>query len=200
MKKIFFFHGLGGNFSDEDLDAIRGIFQSYEIDFYSPSLDYQFFNDNPFFFKGVQEAIKRFNPDAVIGNSMGGNIAYHIGASLGLPTLCFNPALSEKTMSYSFFHKHYDYVSPASKEVIQILLATHDDVVDHAATVKFLNKRKEKKRHIIEPLQGKTHTLPFEVILKSIVDFSNKYIHEKETTDAVQLNEDSSVVQSATAS
>ena len=47
--------------------------------------------------------------DMIVGNSMGGYFAYHLGKACGKPTLCFNPAISEVTTSYSWFNQVTNY-------------------------------------------------------------------------------------------
>ena len=56
---------------------------------YTPSIKYH----NKESFTIIIAHIKKQNPDYIIGSSMGGYFAYLIGATLGIPTILFNPAV-----------------------------------------------------------------------------------------------------------
>tara|TARA_B100001287_G_C22577944_1_gene479553 strand:+ start:244 stop:795 length:552 start_codon:yes stop_codon:yes gene_type:complete len=61
---------------------------------YAPQMDYR----NEANFKNVLNKIKSFNPDIIVGSSMGGYFAYIIGSTLKIKTCLFNPAVHGRSI------------------------------------------------------------------------------------------------------
>ena len=85
--KIAYLHGLE---SSNDPKSPKIIWLNNNFDqVYTPSIKYH----NKESFTIIIAHIKKQNPDYIIGSSMGGYFAYLIGATLGIPTILFNPAV-----------------------------------------------------------------------------------------------------------
>ena len=85
--KIAYLHGLE---SSNDPKSPKIIWLNNNFDpVYTPSIKYH----NKESFTSITAHIKKQNPDYIIGSSMGGYFAYLIGATLGIPTILFNPAV-----------------------------------------------------------------------------------------------------------
>ena len=85
--KIAYLHGLE---SSNDPTSSKIIWLNNNFDqVYTPSIKYH----NKDSFTIIIAHIKKQNPDYIIGSSMGGYFAYLIGATLGIPTILFNPAV-----------------------------------------------------------------------------------------------------------
>ena len=85
--KIAYLHGLE---SSNDPKSPKIIWLNDNFDqIYTPSIKYH----NKESFTSITAHIKKQNPDYIIGSSMGGYFAYLIGATLGIPTILFNPAV-----------------------------------------------------------------------------------------------------------
>ena len=85
--KIAYLHGLE---SSNDPKSPKIIWLNDNFDqAYTPSIKYH----NKESFTSITAHIKKQNPDYIIGSSMGGYFAYLIGATLGIPTILFNPAV-----------------------------------------------------------------------------------------------------------
>ena len=85
--KTAYLHGLE---SSNDPTSLKIIWLNNNFDqVYTPSIKYH----NKESFTIIIAHIKKQNPDYIIGSSMGGYFAYLIGATLGIPTILFNPAV-----------------------------------------------------------------------------------------------------------
>ena len=85
--KIAYLHGLE---SSIDIFSVKIRWLNDNFDqVYTPSIKYH----NKESFTIIIAHIKKQNPDYIIGSSMGGYFAYLIGATLGIPTILFNPAV-----------------------------------------------------------------------------------------------------------
>jgi len=171
-KKVLFCHGLGGNGLIDHKDVME-YFANRGIDIVSPTIDHQSYIRNPLIFN----YFKKISEDCeyIVGNSMGGFFAYHIGKALGKPTLVFNPALSSVTTSYIWFNSSTKYLPASNQKDTLILLSTNDDVVDHRRTKEFLEQETVNQGYTtnrVEPLVDMTHNLDFMIIVNEILDFT----------------------------
>lgn len=167
MKKMLYLHGLGGAGLNRELYPY---FIANDIDVISPTVDHELFINNPFLFKTLQHLAQEC--DFIVGNSMGGYFAYHLGKATGKPTLCFNPAISDKTLSYNWFSKVTDYTPSEIQSNTLIFMGTEDEVVDHKAGMKFLSKENYDE-NFVKLIQGHGHQLPFGLMRREISKFAN---------------------------
>lgn len=168
-KKILYCHGLGGEGLGAHQEVLR-YFAQHGIDMVSPTIDHEHFINNPHIFELMKVLAQ--DVDYIVGNSMGGYFAYHLGKSLGKPTLLFNPAISKVTTSYSWFNRVTNYTPAEEQKDTLILLATHDDVVDHNHTRRFIESENYDTNRI-ESLEGMTHSLEFMTIINKMFEFTN---------------------------
>jgi hypothetical protein len=90
---ILYFHGLNGSLSDEKRTTLEKYFTVE-----APQIDYE--RDNV---DEVVSSLCDFHTfDAIIGNSMGGYLAYHTARQLALPCLLFNPAIAERSVEIQY--------------------------------------------------------------------------------------------------
>jgi uncharacterized protein len=151
MKKILYLHGL------ESLPV--GDKNEFMKEFgilHAPIVKYK--EDKDFFSK-LSNVIKDNNIDLVIGSSLGGYTAYHLGIMHEIPSITFNPALSlvETILGYSPLPN----ITDTQKSERFILLGELDDVVhNHVVTdyLKLNNDDKAKVTYI--PNMG--HRVPYE--------------------------------------
>lgn len=89
--KIAYLHGLE---SSIDTSSLKIIWLNDNFSHvYTPSINYH--NTNSF--TNILTQIKKHKPDYIVGSSMGGYFAYLIGASLEIPTILFNPAVTGRS-------------------------------------------------------------------------------------------------------
>ena len=91
MKNILYLHGFGSNFANakekvkvlEDFGTVHGIDIFYERGFDRCLSE-------------AKNVAKENNIDLVVGTSMGGHLASHVGSDLGIPFVALNPVLDPK--------------------------------------------------------------------------------------------------------
>jgi len=167
MIKVLYCHGMGG--SGINNPKVLNIFKSHGIDLISPTINHSLYIDNPHIFNLQKEIADEV--DMIVGNSMGGYFAYHLGKACGKPTLCFNPAISEVTTSYNWFNNVTNYTPSNNQKKTIIYMSTNDNVVDHNYGKIFIEKNGFETDEI-EYLDGETHSLPFEIIFEKILNLS----------------------------
>jgi len=125
MKRIFFIHGLESNnkSSKVDLMVTKG------FDVLAPSMDY---TTNDSLFSQTLEKVLEFQPDLIVGSSMGGYFAHHIGTHYPSTLLLLNPAL----ISRSFEPK----IVPdgVEKSEVWALLGEQDELISPIENFKIL--------------------------------------------------------------
>ena len=85
--KIAYLHGLESSIDTSSV-KIRWLKENFD-QIYTPTIMYH----NKESFTSITAHIKKQSPDYIVGSSMGGYFAYLIGATLGIPTILFNPAV-----------------------------------------------------------------------------------------------------------
>ena len=148
MKRIFFIHGLESNNKSSKVDLMR----SKGFDVVAPSMDY---TTNDSLFYQTLEKVLEFQPHLIVGSSMGGYFASHIGTHYPTTLLLLNPAL----ISRSFEPKIVPDGTEKSK--IWALLGEQDDLISPIENFKILQNRgatirmgKHGHRTPIEAFQG----------------------------------------------
>jgi hypothetical protein len=158
MKRIFFIHGLesSNKSSKVDLMVTKG------FDVLAPSMDY---TTNDSLFSQTLEKVLEFQPHLIVGSSMGGYFAHHIGTHYSSTLLLLNPAL----ISRSFEPK----IVPdgTAKSEVWALLGEQDELISPIENFKILQNMgvtirmgKHGHRTPIEAFQG-----VFEELIKEMV-------------------------------
>ena len=131
MKRIFFIHGLESSNKSSKVDWM----QSKGFDVLAPSMDYAT-NDSLFY--QTLEKVLEFQPHLIVGSSMGGYFAYHIGSHYSTTLLLLNPALisrsfepiivpdgTEKSKIWALLGEQDDLISPIQNfNILQSIGAT----------------------------------------------------------------------------
>ena len=157
MKKklnVLYFHGLVGGYSDFIEEVIVGSIDN-ESKLIYPTLDYDklySLNINP-----IEIYSKLDFVDVVIGNSMGGFIAYQVAKRLNIPCLLFNPALMETTKSYSMFGLGLSEVEDKGN-LNYIVIGDEDDVVPTKNSLEWVDRNKIKNLKVVIEKMG--HSVP----------------------------------------
>lgn len=86
--RIAFFHGLESKPRSEKNIFLEEVFDHI----YAPEMDYNL----PDIFDKTLKDIQDFNPDLLIGSSMGGYFAFCLSTLTNIPTLIFNPAVIDR--------------------------------------------------------------------------------------------------------
>ncbi len=124
--KILYLHGLNSTNLNERTDWLSGYGKVIH-----PLMDY---SNIPAAYKYAERLVKKYKPDIIVGSSMGGFLAYHLGNYTGTPTVLLNPALvmglivKPTNKIYPVKNKHY------------IALGTQDEVIPPFTTKKILKE------------------------------------------------------------
>ena len=125
MKRILYLHGLESAQGGKKVDFLAN--RGYV---YAPEMDYTRKDLFPFLMKVVDE----FQPDIIIGSSMGGYVAYVLGGLFKIPLLVFNPALHSRKFDPiipEFVKKHY----PTKMTVV---VGEEDSIINANTTLTYL--------------------------------------------------------------
>ncbi|WP_405330206.1 YqiA/YcfP family alpha/beta fold hydrolase [Leeuwenhoekiella sp. LLG6367-2.1] len=125
---ILYLHGL-----ESKLNASKRAFLESYGAVIAPDLDYK---NNP---DAIQQTYVNYKSEAidyVMGSSMGGFAAYHLGLAFNTPVLLFNPALVKRSVP-----QNIPKFEAASSGFGQVVLGGKDTVVDPSDTLTFLGQQ-----------------------------------------------------------
>lgn len=160
--KIVYLHGLRSSPKSEKVDFLRSLGHNV----YNPLIDYQDYN----IYFNMEKEIKKFNPDWIIGSSMGGYLGYHYARVFNIRALLFNPAfkIMDNEKSYITNIKTPD-LNQKYFPLIEIHLGKNDDIVDKDVTENFIQKNLPKYSYNII-----SHNFGHRIPLDSFKNIVNK--------------------------
>ena len=123
--KIFYLHGLESTNQSSKVDFMR----SLGHDVHAEYMDYRKVLD---LYKKTLNSIKDFRPDMMVGSSMGGYFAYHLGTHYKTNLLLLNPALPNRSFDPTILPDGIE------KSKMWALIGKNDDLVDPVANEKIL--------------------------------------------------------------
>ena len=152
--KILYLHGLESPQGGEKVD-----FLSKKAFVHAPEMDYTRNDIFPF----IIDTIEEFKPDLIIGSSMGGYVAYVLGALYKIPVLAYNPAVHSRKFDLGF----PEFIKYHTPDKITIVLGEKDNVIDGKRTLDWL------KDHIgskymdvqVERIKNMGHRVPLDVFV-----------------------------------
>jgi len=156
-KKVIYFHGLESNQGGEKVEYLAN--RCY---IHAPSMDYTREDIFPF----LTQMVEDFQPDLIIGSSMGGYTAYILGALYNIPIIAFNPALHSRP-----FNPNYPkFVNKHIANNARIILGEEDTIIKPSSTLEWL------KDHIvdthpkitIEKVNEMGHRVPLDIFINKI--------------------------------
>jgi hypothetical protein len=159
--KIFFLHGLESNHQSSKVDLMRTL--GYEV--HAEYMDYKNVLN---LYVMTLTRIFEFKPDMIVGSSMGGYFAFHLGTHYKTNLLLLNPALPNRSFDPP--------ILPDGKENSKIwaLIGKNDDIVDPLANESIL-----KSAGAVVAIGDHEHRTPlkiFESFFKEVVQaLSNPY-------------------------
>ena len=125
MKRIFFIHGLESSNKSSKVDLMR----SKGFDVLAPSMDYA---TNEDLFSQTLEKVLEFQPHLIVGSSMGGYFAFHIGFHYSTTLLLLNPALISRPFQPKILQDGRE------KSKVWALLGEKDDLISPIENFKIL--------------------------------------------------------------
>ena len=125
--KIFYIHGLESTQNSSKVDLMRSL--GYDV--HAEYMDYRNVSD---LYEKTLNSIKDFKPFMIVGSSMGGYFAYHLGTHYKTNLILLNPALPNRTFDPPILPDGIE------KSKIWALLGENDDVVDPVANEEILKR------------------------------------------------------------
>ncbi len=124
MEKILYLHGLESKQGGQKVD-----FLASEGAVFAPKMDYK----RKDFQKWITNIVEEFQPDLIIGSSMGGYVADILSKAYDIPAILFNPALHGRKFDPEIneFELTFDVKSFNRRIVV---LGMNDDVVNPQLT------------------------------------------------------------------
>ena len=125
--KIFFLHGLESSHQSSKVDLMRASGHNVHAEY----MDYKNVLD---LYAKTLNSIIEFNPDLIVGSSMGGYFAYHLGTHYKTNLLLLNPALPNRTFDPPILPDGIE------KPKIWALVGENDDVVRPKENIEILKR------------------------------------------------------------
>jgi len=159
MRKIMYLHGLESSNICDKVDFLR---EQNEV--LAPSIDYSKSNIE----EELMYMVESFQPDLIIGSSMGGYCGLLLANHYKVDCLVFNPAIHSRPMEPNLKSLILSDIDPSFIPVV--VLGMEDTIIDPAKSEDILE---QVEFHCdIERVEGLGHRIPFYVF----VDIYNKYV------------------------
>lgn len=124
-KRVIYFHGLESAQGGEKVDFLAKKYITI-----APNMQY----NDPDLFNEMLDLVRDFEPDILVGSSMGGYFAYMIATHTNTPVILFNPAMHHRSFEP-------DNVTSGKHDVVgAIINGTNDTVIDPVQTTQMLRE------------------------------------------------------------
>lgn len=155
--KIAYLHGLESEPGGPKVEYLAS--QGYLV--HSPSMDYKSIDC----FQSTLNALTAFQPDLIIGSSMGGYFAFELAARLGCPALLFNPALHSRS-----FEPYVPTDDALDRNQIDclIMLGRNDDVIPFRYTMDMICNSIEITESSELMIRDHGHQTPYDVFVEAV--------------------------------
>lgn len=152
--RIAYLHGLESDNKGPKNDWLRTI----ASDVYDPLIDYT----KKGIYRKILGEVKDFNPDIIIGSSMGGYFAHKISKTLSVPALLFNPALHSRSVQPDMSGEKSSWNNPRT----HIVFGKKDTVINPSTTLGLVDTNRVTHKTL-----GHAHRTPDKVFIDSVKDF-----------------------------
>jgi predicted esterase YcpF (UPF0227 family) len=148
--KIAYLHGLESNNISQKNDWLKTFSKLYD-----PLIDYK---EDQIYLK-LKLEIAKFEPDVVIGSSMGGYFAFEIAKELNVTAILFNPALHSRSYQPDISGFEKGNYNPK----MYFVLGENDAVINPAKTLEIISND-----DYVTLIFNHAHNTPYEVF-KSVI-------------------------------
>ena len=160
MKKVLYLHGLESKQGGPKVDFLTNMFITH-----APAMDYR----DPFIAVKLANIMENFQPDLIIGSSMGGYVGEILAETHGKPAILFNPAIHSRSINPAV-----DFPIEGEQAELQerkiVVLGKDDKVIDPELTKIMLEGN--RKYTIIEEEMG--HQTPLNIFIDTIINNINE--------------------------
>lgn len=151
--KFAYLHGLDAN----NLGP-KNIWLKTICELYDPQIDYR--KKNIYF--EIKNEIHNFNPEIIIGSSMGGFFAYELAKEMNIKALLFNPALHSR----SYEPDMNGLKTTKTKPNIFCVFGKNDTIINPEKTITFLKNEGYGNENF--KMLTHAHDTPFEVFKNEV--------------------------------
>ena len=160
MKKVLYLHGLESKQGGPKVD-----FLANEFIVHAPKMDYKDSELNIKMFFTMQD----FQPDLIIGSSMGGYVANILAEKYGAPAILFNPALHNRS-----FDPAIEYPIEGEQAELQerkvVVLGKNDEIIPPYIT-KIMLENNFNYKIVLEEM---AHQTPLNIFIDTINNYKNE--------------------------
>ena len=112
--------------------------------------------------------VEKFQPDLIIGSSMGGYVGMLLANRYNIECILFNPAIHSRPMEPNLKSLQYDDIKHSFNPLV--VLGMEDDVINPLISKEILDDALSYCN--IEEVEGLGHRVPLDIF----VDIYNKYV------------------------
>ena len=160
MKKVLYLHGLESKQGGPKVD-----FLANEFIVHAPKMDYKDPELNIKMFFTMQD----FQPDLIIGSSMGGYVADILAQKYGIPAILFNPAVHNRSFEPAIEPLIEGEQADLQKKKI-VVLGKNDEVIPpYIAQIMF-----ENNRYYEIVFEEMAHQTPLNIFIDTINNYKNE--------------------------
>ena len=159
MKKIMYLHGLESSNVCDKVDFLK----EHNI-VLAPSIDYRKSNIE----EELMYMVESFQPDLIIGSSMGGHVGLMLANYYNIEAIVFNPAIHSRSIEPNL--ERLEAKDPRFNFQPLVVLGLEDDVINPLITKEILDDALFYCD--IEEVENLGHRIPFDVF----VNIYNKYV------------------------
>jgi len=159
MKKILYLHGLESSNVCDKVDFLKE-----RAIVLAPSIDYRKSNIE----EELMYMVESFQPDLIIGSSMGGHVGLMLANYYNIEAIVFNPAIHSRSIEPKL--NRLEAKEPNFNFQPVVILGMEDDVINPLITKEILDDALFYCD--IEKVEDLGHRIPFDVF----VNIYNKYV------------------------
>jgi hypothetical protein len=160
MKKVLYLHGLESKQGGPKVD-----FLAKEFCVYAPEMDYK----DPMLQNWVDFIMRQFQPDLIIGSSMGGYVADILAQKYGIPAILFNPAVHNRSFDPAIEPLIEGEQADLQKKKI-VVLGKNDKVIPPYITQIMF----ENNRYYEVVFEEMAHQVPLPIFIDTIDNYKNE--------------------------
>ena len=160
MKKVLYLHGLESKQGGPKVE-----FLANEFCVHAPAMDYT----DPYLAVKVAHIMENFQPDLIIGSSMGGYVADILAEKSGTPAILFNPALHNRSFEPAISYPVYG--EEADLQVRKVVVLCKNDEVIPPYITKLMLENNFNYKIVLEEMG---HQTPLNIFIDTIVNNINK--------------------------
>jgi len=162
MKNVLYLHGLESSNVGDKVDFLKE-----NANVVAPAIDYS----DPALEEKLLYIVEKFQPDLIIGSSMGGYVGGMLANRYDIECILYNPAIHSRPMEPNLKSLIDDDISPSFKPLV--ILGMNDDVIDPCESIDALEYA-DFDAEIVE-VEGMGHRVPFDVF----VNIYNIYVSDE---------------------